>query len=374
MTSYLIKNADVYAPEHLGINDVLVAEGRVAAVAPGLDVSFPGLETVDAEGEALVPGFIDQHVHVTGGGGEGGQQTCAPGLRIEEAADCGDTTVVGVLGADTVARSVVGLLAKIRALRNEGISTWMWTSNYAYPPVSLTESVRLDLYSIPECLGVKVAMADARSSFMTEEEMIRLVSEAWAGGRLAGKRGILHVHVGTLGGAFGMFMNAVRKGIPIDHFLPTHCARDFDAAVAFAKEGGRIDFTTDIPENAVSCVLKALEEGVPEKKISLTTDGHGALPVYDEAGRLAGLETLDIRNNLRAFKSLAGTLGLEKALPFVTSNVSDTLLIPKGRIRTGWDADFCFLGDGFEPVSVMANGRFIKRGGKVLAKGLYSAA
>lgn len=372
MASYLIKNADLYAPEHIGLRDILVAEGRIAAVALDLDFDFPGLEKVDAGGATVTPGFIDQHVHVTGGGGEGGQQTCAPGLRIEEAAECGDTTVVGVLGADTVARSVTGLLAKVRALQNEGISAWMWTSNYAYPPVSLTESPRLDLYAIPECLGIKVAMAEARGSFMTEDEMVRLVSEAWAGGRLAGKRGILHVHVGTLGGAFGMFLEAVKKGIPIEHFLPTHCARDLDAAIAFGLAGGRIDFTTDVPERAVDCVLEALRKGVPLERMSFTTDGYGALPVYDETGALKALETLDIRNNLRALKLLADSLGLERALPLATSNVASTLMIPKGRVRVGWDADLCFLDKSLAPVSVMAKGRFLKRDGEVIVHGLYS--
>lgn len=372
MFSFLIKNALLYDPVKVGIRDILVSEGRIAAIAPDLDISWPGLETFDAGGASLVPGFIDEHVHVTGGGGEGGQQTRAPELRVEEAVSCGDTTVVGVLGADTVSRSVVSLLAKVRALQNEGISAWMWTSNYAYPPTSLTGSVKLDLYSIPECLGVKIAMAECRASFISLEEMMRLAAEAWEGGRLAGKRGILHVHVGTLGGAFGMFEQAVKRGLPIEHFLPTHCARDFDAAVAFAKAGGRVDFTTDRPTEAAQAVLRALDRGVKGDRISLSTDGHGALPVYDERGALKALDTLDIGNNLRAFKLLARELGLEQALPFITSNVSDTLMIPKGRVRVGWDADFCILDDSYEPVSVVARGRFVKKDGVVTVKGLYS--
>ena len=158
---------------------------------------------------------------------------------------------------------MVSLLAKIRGLRREGLSTWMWTSNYAYPPTTLTGSVKLDLYTIPECLGVKVAMADTRASFMTMEEMMRLVSEIRLGGRLAGKRGFLHIHLGTLGGAFGMFMDAVKRGIPIEHFRPTHCARDLDAAIEFGRAGGMLDFTTDEPEKAADAVLKAISEGVP---------------------------------------------------------------------------------------------------------------
>lgn len=82
----LIKNARVYAPAPLGKRDILLAGGRIAAMEEALDPHLPGVEVLDAEGKTAVPGFIDQHVHITGGGGEGGfhsrvpcPQRCGPG-------------------------------------------------------------------------------------------------------------------------------------------------------------------------------------------------------------------------------------------------------------------------------------------------------
>ena len=69
----LIKGAHVYAPEDLGICDVLTVGKQVVAVGKDLTATLPELETIDAKGLILTPGFIDQHIHVTGGGGEGGQ-------------------------------------------------------------------------------------------------------------------------------------------------------------------------------------------------------------------------------------------------------------------------------------------------------------
>ena len=66
MTAVLIKNADVYAPKHLGRTDLLVVNDKIVAVGKELTVSLPGLETMDAEGRVLMPGVIDEHVHVTG--------------------------------------------------------------------------------------------------------------------------------------------------------------------------------------------------------------------------------------------------------------------------------------------------------------------
>ena len=69
----LVKNAQVYAPAFLGKRDVLIAGGQIAAIEEDLSPALPDLEVLDAKGKALVPGFIDQHVHITGGGGEGGR-------------------------------------------------------------------------------------------------------------------------------------------------------------------------------------------------------------------------------------------------------------------------------------------------------------
>jgi N-acetylglucosamine-6-phosphate deacetylase len=68
----LIKNADVFAPQPLGIRHVLVAGDRIVYVGkdvPKLDKRL-GVGEMDANGAPLLPGFIDPHAHVTGGGGE----------------------------------------------------------------------------------------------------------------------------------------------------------------------------------------------------------------------------------------------------------------------------------------------------------------
>ena len=72
-----------------------------------------------------MPGFIDGHVHMTGGGGEGGYATRTPELSLSDAIRGGVTTIVGCLGTDGVTRSLAALLAKARALDEEGISTFI---------------------------------------------------------------------------------------------------------------------------------------------------------------------------------------------------------------------------------------------------------
>lgn len=76
----LIKNAIVFAPEKLGRRDLFIAGGKILAMDETLDINVPDLEVIDAKGAYLTPGLIDQHIHVTGGGGEGGWKSRCPEL------------------------------------------------------------------------------------------------------------------------------------------------------------------------------------------------------------------------------------------------------------------------------------------------------
>lgn len=74
----LLQGAHLYAPEDRGICDVLIANGKIIAVASNIPSDIvPDCTVVDLSGQILCPGFIDQHVHLIGGGGEAGYNTHA---------------------------------------------------------------------------------------------------------------------------------------------------------------------------------------------------------------------------------------------------------------------------------------------------------
>ena len=101
----LLKNAEIYAPAPMGRADILAAGGRILRIEPGIVLPSSYAEEVDASGLVAVPGFIDGHVHMTGGGGEGGYATRTPELLLSDAVRGGVTTVVGCLGTDGVTRT-----------------------------------------------------------------------------------------------------------------------------------------------------------------------------------------------------------------------------------------------------------------------------
>ncbi len=378
MQPMLLKNCDLWSPEHLGRRDVFVAGGKIVAVEPELAIDFPGLETIDLKGAKLVPGLIDQHIHVTGGGGEGGWQSRCPELVFSELVRAGVTTFLGVSGTDSMSRSIENLLAKVRGLAAEGASGWMWTSNYAFPPTTITRDVKTDLFAIPEVLGVKIALGDHRSSWPTTDELLRLASEVRIAGMLTGKVGFVHVHLGDRPTAFDLMEACIATGIPAKHFRPTHTGRHpevFRRACEFAKAGGIMDITTgggNYLGTAAETLRAALAAGVPAERITLSSDGHGSMPRFNDAGEMVGLAVGLINCNKETIGELAKDLGLETALRFMTTNVAHALnLTEKGAIVPGADADMLVVDDAFEPQWVFMRGRIAMREGELLMKGAF---
>ena len=375
---YLLKNVLVYAPEKIGVRDLLIVGGNIAAMAENLTVSMPGLETIDAKGFLVTPGLIDQHIHVTGGGGEGGPVSRVPEVPLSSLVASGTTTIVGVSGTDSVTRPISALLAKVRALKAEGISGWIYTSNYALPPSLLSKTIRDDIFLVPEVLGVKIAHSDHRCSFPTIDEMMRILSDIRVGGMISGKMGILHIHMGDLPGGIQTFNEIIDRGIPAKHLRPTHCSRNerlFKECLVFAKErGGVVDFTSGGGSFAPTTeIIKIAIKEAGLDNITLSTDGGGSMPRFNAAGDMVGLGTGSPAGNLDALRDMVKNgLALETVLPLITTNPARHLeLKGKGQIEAGMDADLCVFTEDMNLCNVMAKGKFLMRNKEILVKGTF---
>ena len=385
----LITGAEVYAPEPMGRMDVLIAGGVIACVQPGaLDLGRAEVEVLDGRGKLLVPGFIDGHVHLLGGGGEGGYASRTPELMLSDLTTAGVTTVVGCLGTDGTTRSMASLLAKARGLEAEGVTAFVYTGSYQVPVRTLTGSVQDDLILIDKVVGVgEIALSDHRSSQPTFEEVARVAAEARVGGMLSGKAGVVNVHLGDGERMLSLIERILRETeIPAKHFVPTHINRNaglLRAGTAYAlQDGGRgrfIDLTTssvaDEPERCCAAALaQLLRAGVAPGSISFSSDGQGSLPRFNAAREYAGLgvgkvDTLfaQVRRAVREFG-----VPLETALQVVTTTPAGYLQLPaKGRIRPGADADLVLLDQDLEIDAVLARGQVLLRDHRLQRLGTF---
>ncbi len=386
----LIRDGEVFAPEPLGRKDILLAGGAVAAVAEPGSFRVEGLEVevVDAAGKRVLPGLIDPHVHILGGGGEGGPATRAPEIRVEDIVASGVTTVVGCLGTDGVTRHMTSLLAKARALEIEGVSTFIYSGSYEIPVRTLTGSVRSDLILVDKVVGAgEIAVSDHRSSQPTFDEIARLAAECRVGGMLGGKAGVLHLHLGDGPRRLDFLFRLVRETeLPPTQVVPTHINRNprlFEQGLEWIAAGGSVDMTVgpepaaDDPEVRPEDVIAALQKnGLPLTRLMASSDSNGSLPVFDEAGRLVRLAIAMEKDLFRKFADIIrrDILPVETAVRIFSTNAADFYkLAGKGRIGPGKDADLIVLDAGLGLSDVLARGRRMMAGGKLLARGTFSA-
>ena len=367
---------ETFSPSALGHRDVLVAGDRIAAITPHCNASGDAVQVVRAPDCVLVPGFVDTLAHIIGGGGEGGFRTRTSELQVEQAIRAGVTTLIGVLGTDAITRTLSNLLAKARALDEEGLTCYCYTGSYQIPARTLMRDVMEDLVLIDKFIGVgEVAIADHRSSQPTVDELAKLAAQARVGGMLAGKAGIVSVHVGAQPEGVSLLERvADNSDIPLSQFYPTHLNRNqrlLDMGFRYLERGGVIDLTTsttpqELAKGEIKCskaLRQAIDHGIDLDRITFSSDANASLPLFDARNEFIGLGEGSIASLHQELVDAVREEGisLELALKVVTSNPARILkLSQKGQLRVDGDADLLLLDKSDLRVrAVMARGRWL---------------
>lgn len=377
----LIRNAQVFSPDPLGFREVLIASGRVAAIAESIDISGKELEVVDAEGMWLLPGLVDPLTHPCGGGGEGGFGNRTAEILPEAFIRAGVTTPVGALGTDSITRNLDVLYGHVMTLRAHGISAHMFSGSYRLPAPTLTGDIARDLVLIEPVIGVgEVAIADHRSSHLSISELRRLASDVQLGGVLSGKGGTVLMHIGDSKSGLELIEKVLRDSdLPRRLFYPTHVNRQkalLRQAIDYTSKGGYADITVSTtPEllnagevPALEAFHQAIDAGSPVSHLTFSSDAGGSLPHY-EHGVLVGLKAAEPDSLLRLLQSsLADDRNAHhQVIQAMTRNPARALhLHGKGRIQAGADADLLLLEpDKLKLIHVMGQGRWLMRDGEI---------
>ncbi|MDH3743780.1 MAG: beta-aspartyl-peptidase [Acidobacteriota bacterium] len=383
----LILNAEVYTPEPLGQMNLAVCAGRVIWMGTDPPPVSRELVTseVDLEGARLIPGLIDGHVHVTGGGGEAGPESRVPPLGLSRFTRNGITSVVGLLGTDDLTRTTASLVTQVRGLVAEGLSAWCYTGGYHLPPATVTGSARGDIVLVDRVIGVgELALSDHRSSQPTLDELLKIAAEAHVAGLMTGKAGTVHLHMGDGERGLELVRRAIAGSeIPARVFHPTHVNRRkalFDEALRLAGEAGSTIDLTAFPVaededawSAEDALAKYLAAGLPAERVTVSSDGGGCLPVFDAGGRVTSMDVGEPGALIECLgKLLQAGHAMEAVLPAFTSNVADLLrLAGKGRVTVGGDADLVALEADGTARHVMARGRWHLLSGELTRHGVF---
>ncbi len=386
-------DGDVFAPSARGRMDVLVGGGKILAMEPAAGAAarksgagLPAVTHVELAGARLIPGLIDAHVHLTGGGGESGPASRVPSVMLSALTRGGVTSVVGVLGTDGTTRNVASLVAATLGLRAQGLSAWCWTGSYEVPPITLSGSVRSDIVFVDPVLGVgEVAISDHRSSQPTFDEIARLAADCHVAGMMSGKAGVLHLHVCDGPRGLDLLRRCLAETeLPARVFHPTHVNRKkalFEEALELARSGVVVDVTAFPVEegedawSAPDAITRYLDSGAPGAHLTVSSDGGGCLPTFDKGGRIVAM---DVGKPSALADTLAELLrrgrSLADVLPVFTANVAGLLrLTNKGELRVGADADLVVLGTEHQVSDVICGGRFFVRDEKVVVSGMFES-
>lgn len=377
----LIKNIQLLDSEKGKLSDILLAYGKIVEIGNNLDTGNIPVEIIDGNGAIATPGLIDIHVHTSGGGGQTGFHSLAPEVKVQDLIQCGTTSVVGTLGTDGFVKQLPQLYAKTMSLRINHISAFMLTGYYGLPTPTLTDCIANDLIFIDPVVGCKIAICDDRSSFPSEDDLLKIISQVRLGGFTSSKRGVMHIHLGALPEGMEKLLNIAKK-FPslIPYISPTHTIRTeplFFQSIEFAKMGGMIDITTGGTQytEPYKGVQIALEQGVSIDNITFSSDGNGGVRRVNPKTKEETYTLAPLYGNLEQVKKLIVNANLQPkdAFKLVTENAAKTMALKnKGYLKKGYDADICLFDEEYNLHTVFAMGKQMMTEGKA-KKGSYES-
>ena len=382
----LIKNGHIYAPEDIGVKDILIHDEKIIKIDNEIEPpSGFDVEIKDVSGKIIYPGFVDGHIHLIGSDDGQGPVGRTQDIAWNDIVESGTTTVVGCLGGTRFVRSLQRLYIKTLELDMMGLSTYMFTGSFVIPPPTLTGEIRKDIYLIPKVIGLKTAISDTTTNHHTWRDLADITAEVLYGSDIANKHAVTHVHVGRQRTRMDRIFELIdNTGIDPKRVIPTHVnRRDPDVisqAIEYTKIGGIVDLSSLMRKEEGTltglkpdlAVKHMLNEGAVLENMTMSSDGNVPQPIRDENMKQIGRYIAPLDLNRREVRDMVNSniCNLSDALKIMTTNPARALGIKKGSLSKGYDADLV-IADRIENMrveQVYAKGKQLVENGKTIWK------
>jgi 5-methylthioadenosine/S-adenosylhomocysteine deaminase len=246
--------------------DVLIEDGRIAAVAPEIDAA--GAEVVDATGKIVLPGFVDTHRHTW--------QTAFRGVGADWTFDQYRVAVHGVLKPHYRPEDVYlgNLLGRLEAL-SSGVTTMLDWFHCAERP----ENADAAIQALREAPGHSIFCYGAAGPDIEPE--VRRVREVLPGDDMAlGLRGPV---MSTIDETAADVALARELGLPVSlHVHGTGGWPHGDRPIAGMAERGLLDDRTTVVHG----------NGLSDDQLAMLADAGGSVSVSPDVELKMGFEPL----------------------------------------------------------------------------------
>ena len=170
----LVRGIELPSLDQPGTKDLWIVGGRIFAIADAGEMPREIDVQTEIDGSHLVglPGLVDPHIHILGGGGGTGYESYVDGPVVEDLLKVGITSLVGSLGFDSTTRTLPALVRKAKALGAGGIGVRCLVGGFNFPPLTVTGDIRQDMVVVTEVVGAgELALGDSRGAHLTDTEL-----------------------------------------------------------------------------------------------------------------------------------------------------------------------------------------------------------
>lgn len=369
----LLRNGHVFTPQYLGVNDILVENGVITRIRPGISVSaFACAREVDVSGMFVIPGFIDSHVHIIGGGGETGEASLIPSFYASDFYSNGITGCVGIQSFEGRKKSPQMLYEKAESLIREGIETLVLSGSRQMPPLNLFKAVAEDIWNHPLCIGVgEIALEDNCVQGFLLEQVILLLQTVYKAAKKTQKPLKTVFYIGNKASDLSLIFRMV-KIYPhtLEIAIPTHVNRSkkiLEDAVLYIQAGGIVDVSAGVDEdqeNGFVPAPEALEFILGQtgslKNVTLSSDAGRFIPEYNRNKNIVSCSQAKaciLAQDIQ--KAYRRGIKLSELLPAVTVNPASAYGFAQGLIFEGAKAFLNITDDDLSIRYTVLNGAMV---------------